>query len=117
MTIPDSHLSWENSYDYAFDSLALFDNDKEQGEPVEVCELFVQKISDVARVESKLYHIGGGSNIRIEMKNLNAFPGAPARADPAANPAKTSQVIDRVCLTLVYNTIAVLEERGVTVLD
>ena len=61
--------------------------------------------------------VGGGSNIRIEMKNLNAFAGAPAGADPQANPAKTSQVVDRVYLTLVYNTIAVLEERGVTVLD
>jgi hypothetical protein len=61
--------------------------------------------------------VGGGSNIRIEMKNLNAFAGAAAGADPVANPAKTSQVIDRVYLTLVFNTIAVLEERGVTVLD
>ena len=61
--------------------------------------------------------VGGGSNIRIEMKNLNAFPGAPAGADPTTAPAKTSQVSDRVYLTLVYNTIAVLEERGVTVLD
>jgi hypothetical protein len=52
--------------------------------------------------------VGGGSNIRLEMKNMTAFGGA---AD------KSSQVIDRVYLTLVYNTIAVLEERGVTVLD
>jgi hypothetical protein len=61
--------------------------------------------------------VGGGSNIRIEMKNMNAFAGAPAGANPDTHPAKTSQVIDRVYLTLVYNTIAVLEERGVTVLD
>ena len=60
MTIPDSHLSWENSYDYAFDSLALFDNDKDQGEPVDIRELFVQKVSDVAKVETKQHHIGGG---------------------------------------------------------
>ena len=51
------------------------------------------------------------------MKNLNTFPGAAAGANPATDPAKTSQVIDRVYLTLVYNTIAVLEERGVTILD
>ena len=37
------------------------------------------------------------------MKNMNAG---------AAN-----QVVDRVYLTLVHNVIAVLEERGVTVLD
>ena len=59
MTIPDSNLSWDNS-DYAFDSLALFDNDKDQGEPVDIRDLFVQKVSDVARVETKQYHIGGG---------------------------------------------------------
>ena len=61
--------------------------------------------------------VGGGSNIRIEMKNMNAFPGAPGAAGPPIVAAKTSQVIDRVYLTLVYNVIAVLEERGVTVLD
>ena len=60
--------------------------------------------------------VGGGSSIRIELKNLNAFAGSAATTQPAA-PARTSQVVDRIYLTLVYNTIAVLEERGVTVLD
>ena len=46
--------------------------------------------------------VGGGSNICGEMKNLNTEAG---------------QVADRIYLTLVYNVIAVLEERGVTVLD
>jgi hypothetical protein len=52
--------------------------------------------------------VGGGSNIRVEMKNLNAFPG---------DATYTSHVVDRIYLTLVHNVIAVLEERGVTVLD
>ena len=47
--------------------------------------------------------MGGGSNIRIEMKNIDT--------------ARDTQVVDRVYLTLVHNAIAVLEERGVTVLD
>ena len=47
--------------------------------------------------------IGGGSNIRIEMKNIST--------------ARAAQVVDRLYLTLVHNVIAVLEERGVTVLD
>ena len=47
--------------------------------------------------------IGGGSNIRIEMKNIDT--------------ARATQVVDRLYLTLVHNVIAVLEERGVTVLD
>ena len=46
--------------------------------------------------------VGGGSHIPIEMENL-----APE------NPAK---VIDRIYLTPVHSVIAVLEERGVTVL-
>ena len=46
--------------------------------------------------------MGGGSNIRLEMKNINTEAG---------------QVVDRMYLTLVYNIIAVLEERGVTVFD
>ena len=61
--------------------------------------------------------VGGGSNIRIEMKNLNAFAGQAAGANPDTTPARTSQVVDRIYLTLVFNAIAVLEERGVTVLD
>ena len=44
--------------------------------------------------------VGGGSNIRIEMKNITTTNG---------------QQVDRVYLTLVHNAIAVLEERGVTV--
>ena len=47
--------------------------------------------------------VGGGSNIRIEMKNMT--------------PENAAKVIGRVYLTLVHNVIAVLEERGVTVLD
>lgn len=46
--------------------------------------------------------VGGGSNIRIEMKNIDTENG---------------QQVDRIYLTLVHNVIAVLEERGVTVLD
>ena len=33
------------------------------------------------------------------------------------NAETAGQVIDRIYLTLVHNVIAVLEERGVTVLD
>ena len=47
--------------------------------------------------------VGGGSNIRLEMKNMDAESAA--------------QTLDRVYLTLVCSVIAVLEERGVTVLD
>ena len=61
--------------------------------------------------------VGGGSKIKIEMKSLNAFAGSAAAAGPPAVAARTSQVVDRVYLTLVYNVIAVLEERGVTALD
>ena len=79
MTIPDSNLSWENSFDYVFDSLALFDNDKDQGEPVDIRDLFVQKVSDVAKVESKLYHIGGNLfDVRLEWQepiNDQRVPG------------------------------------------
>ena len=46
--------------------------------------------------------VGGGSNIRIEMKNIDTHTG---------------QQVDKVYLTLVHNVVAVLEERGVTVLD
>ena len=46
--------------------------------------------------------VGGGSNIRIEMKNIDT---------------ENAQQVDRIYLTLVHNVIAVLEERGVTVLD
>ena len=53
--------------------------------------------------------VGGGINIRIEMKNMKAFEGATG--------TKSSQVVDRIYLTLVYNMIALLEERGVSVLD
>jgi hypothetical protein len=41
--------------------------------------------------------VGGGSNIRIEMKNIDTVEG---------------QQIDRIYMTLVHNVIAVLEERG-----
>ena len=61
--------------------------------------------------------VGGGSSIRVEMKNLNAFAGAAAVVGPPAVEPRTSHVVDRVYLTLVYTTIAVLEDRGVTVLD
>ena len=61
--------------------------------------------------------VGGGSNIRFEMKNINAWPGNAAGADPTRDPARTSQVVDKIYLTLVYNVIAIIEDRGVTVLD
>ena len=46
--------------------------------------------------------VGGGSNIRIEMKTITTT---------------NNQQVDRVYLTLVHNVIAVLDERQVTVLD
>ena len=46
--------------------------------------------------------VGGGSNIRLELKNIVT---------------REDQQVDRVYLTLVHTVIAVLEERGVTVLD
>ena len=49
--------------------------------------------------------VGGGSTIRIEVKNMHAFAGEPAGADPAVNPTRTSQVVDRTYLTLVYQVI------------
>ena len=64
--------------------------------------------------------LAGGSAIRIEMKNLNAFPGGPAKAAASGSPAvpaKTSQVVDRVYLTVVYQVFAKLEERGAQVMD
>jgi hypothetical protein len=50
------------------------------------------------------------------MKNLNAFQGGVA-GTPTDAKARASHVVDRIYLTLVHNAIAVLEERGVTVLD
>ena len=45
MSIPDSNLSWEGAYDYAFNTLALTENDRGPGKPVDVRELFVQKLA------------------------------------------------------------------------
>ena len=44
----------------AFNSLALTDNDQEPGIPVDIRQLFLQKVTDVAKVELRQYHIGGG---------------------------------------------------------
>ena len=52
-----------------------------------------------------------------EVKHRNAFPGAPAGADPTVNLARTSQVVDPIYLTLVYQVIVKLEERGAQVMD
>ena len=60
MSIPESDLAWQCVYDYVYNSLALTENDARPGEPVDVPELFIQRISDVAKVEMKQYHIGGG---------------------------------------------------------
>ena len=60
MSIPESDLSWQSQYDCAINRLALFENDKEPGRPVNIRDLFVEKVSDVAKVEEREYHIGGG---------------------------------------------------------
>ena len=60
MSIPDSNLSWEGAYDYANNTLALTENDRDPSKPVDVRELFVQKISDVAKVDMQQCRIGGG---------------------------------------------------------
>ena len=60
MTTPESDLTWQGAYNYAFDSLALVYNDKEPGVPVDVRELFMQKVTDIVKVEVRQYHTGGG---------------------------------------------------------
>ena len=60
MSIPESDLSWQSQYDYAVNSLALFENDKEPGRPDNIRDLFVEKVTDVAKVEERECHIGGG---------------------------------------------------------
>ena len=58
MSIPESDLTWQGRYDYSFNSLALFDNDQQDGRPVNVRDLFVQKATDVARVEVQETDVG-----------------------------------------------------------
>jgi hypothetical protein len=53
---------------------------------------------------------GGGATIRLEMKNINAFAG-----DSTVNPPQTSQVVDRVYLTLVHSVKITLKKSGVDV--
>ena len=64
MSIPESDLTWQARYDYAFNSLSLFDNDQREGEPVNVRGLFVEQATDVAKVEERETDIGGGLNHR-----------------------------------------------------
>ena len=47
--------------------------------------------------------------MRLEMKNINAFPGE------VGSPNKTSQVVDRVCLTLVDSVSILMQDSGVMV--
>ena len=60
MNVPESDLTWTGAYNYAINTLALTENDATPGAPVDVRELFAHKISDVAKVEMRQYHIGGG---------------------------------------------------------
>ena len=53
MSIPESDLSWQSQYDYAINSLALYENDKEPGRAVNIRDLVVEKVTDVAKVEEK----------------------------------------------------------------
>jgi len=57
--VPDSSLTWQGIYHYQFDSVGLVQNDKNPGVATDIRELFVQK-TDLAKVEEKQYHIGGG---------------------------------------------------------
>ena len=54
---PESDLTWNGTFDYALNSLALTDNDVNPGVPLDIRELFVQKVSDLANVERRQYHI------------------------------------------------------------
>ena len=53
MSAPESDLTWQGVYDYAVNSLALVENDLDNGVPKNVRELFAQKVTDVAKVELK----------------------------------------------------------------
>jgi hypothetical protein len=53
---------------------------------------------------------GGGATIRLEAKNINAYPG-----NPISTPPQSSQIVDRVYMTLVYSVKINLQANGVTV--
>jgi len=60
MSTPESDLSWHARYDYAVNSLSLFDNDQDPGQPVNIRRIFVEQATDVAKVEERETDIGGG---------------------------------------------------------
>jgi len=72
MCAPESDLTWTGTFDYAVNSPALTDNDANPGVPVDVRELFVQKVTDVAKVERRQYHIGGWLHERLEWQEPSA---------------------------------------------
>ena len=57
--VPDSNLTWQGTYDYQFNSIGLVQNDEEPGTVTDIRDIFVQK-SDVAKVEERQFHVGGG---------------------------------------------------------
>ena len=59
LVVPDSSLTWQGTYDYQFDSIGLVQNDERPGVVTDIRDIFVQK-SEVAVVEEKQHHIGGG---------------------------------------------------------
>ena len=58
--VPDKCLTWQGIYDYHINSIGLVENDKNPGTATDLRELFVQKVTDVAKVETKQHHVGGG---------------------------------------------------------
>ena len=48
--MPDEHLTWQGIYDYESNTIGLVENDKNPGEATDLRELFVRKVSDVAKV-------------------------------------------------------------------
>ena len=57
--VPEASLQWRGIYDFEFNSIGLVQNDQSPGVATDIRELFVQK-TDLAKVEEKQYHIGGG---------------------------------------------------------
>jgi len=57
--VPDSNLTWQGTYDYQFNSIGLVQHDEEPGTVTDIRDIFVQK-SEVAKVEERQYHVGGG---------------------------------------------------------
>jgi hypothetical protein len=55
---------------------------------------------------------GGGSTIRVEMRNLNA-----RAADPVSTPPASTQVIDRIYMTIVYNAVLEVSDSGARILE